>query len=99
MLETSEVPDAVRECLEDFFRSLNRDVPDFNDGTDLITGTGACSDEGVDFAIDLQDKLGVDVPNDFNPFVHESGRRGMRYGELVERAQRFVAAAKEAHNV
>jgi hypothetical protein len=95
MMGYADVPGAVKNCLRNFFTSLGRDVPEFEENTDLIEGTGACSDEGVDFAIDLQEALGVEVPNDFNPFVHESGRRGMRYRELVRHAERFVAASKE----
>jgi hypothetical protein len=70
-------------------------VPEFTDATDLIRATGATSDEGVDFAIDLSDAIGVEVPHSFNPFVHESGQRGMRFGELVQRAEGFVTAIKE----
>jgi acyl carrier protein len=89
------VPEKVKDLLKRFFQSLGRDIPDINDDTDLIQGTGASSDEGVDFAIDLSDALGVEVPYDFNPFVHDSGRRGRRFGELVKRSKEFVSAAKE----
>jgi hypothetical protein len=94
-LELVEVPDKVKVAIQEFFRSLGRDIPEINDDTDLIKGTGASSDEGVDFAIDLSDVLGIEVPHDFNPFVHDSGNRGMRFGELVKRAEGFVSAMKE----
>lgn len=84
----------VRKALVDFFRSLNREIDEINDDTDLIRGTGATSDEGVDFAIDLASELGADVPKAFNPFVHPSGNRGMKFRELVEHAERFVAERK-----
>ncbi len=86
---------SVERCLRAFMEGVGRDIEELDDSTDLITGTGATSDEGVDFAIDLSDALGADVPHDFNPFVHESGKRGMKFGELVERAKKFVAARKE----
>jgi hypothetical protein len=95
-LAVVDVPEMVKQELRRFFRSLGRDIPEINGDTDLIRGTGASSDEGVDFAIDLSDALGVEVPNDFNPFVHESGQRGRRFSELVERAREFVSAATEA---
>ena len=87
------VADKVQKAVLDFFRSLGRDIDQINDDTDLIRNTGAASDEGVDFAIDLADVLGADVPHDFNPFVHSSGKRGMKFRELVEHADHFVAAA------
>lgn len=88
------VSEKVKKALVDFFGSLGRDIDEINDDTDLIRGTGASSDEGVDFALDLVDKLRVEVPENFNPFVHPSGERGMKFRELVEHAERFVAASK-----
>lgn len=92
------ISDKVRNALTDFFRSLNRELErEIDDDTDLIDGTGATSDEGIDFAIDLGDALGVDVPNDFNPFVHPSGNRGMTFRELVKHAERFIANSGKGH--
>lgn len=93
------VPEKVKTALVDFFRSLGRDIDPINDDTDLIRGTGASSDEGVDFALDLVDALGVDVPDDFNPFVHPTGKRGMRFQELVKHAEHFVAVGTGGDHV
>jgi len=82
----------IKKALVDFFGSLGREISPINDETDLLRGTGASSDEGVDFVLDMVDLLGVEVPHDFNPFVHSSGTRGMKFSELVEHAERFVAA-------
>jgi hypothetical protein len=90
----ASVADTVKKSLVDFFRSSGRNIAEINDDTDLIRNTGASSDEGVDFALDLADVLGAEVPDDFNPFVHPSGKRGMKFRELVEHAERFVAARK-----
>jgi hypothetical protein len=95
VLAVVDVPHAVKESLRQFFRSLGRDIPEINDDTDLIEAMGASSDEGVDFAIDLSDAIGVEVPYDFNPFVHASGRRGMKFRELVEHSKAFVSAIQE----
>jgi hypothetical protein len=88
------VAEKVKKALVDFFKSLGRDIDEINDDTDLIRNTGANSDEGIDFAIDLSEVLGSDVPKEFNPFVHTSGKRGMKFQELVEHAERFTAAQK-----
>jgi hypothetical protein len=95
ILSVVDVSETVKESLRRFFKSLGRDVPEINDDTDLINATGASSDEGVDFAIDLSDAIGVEVPHNFNPFVHESGHRGMKVRELVEHSKTFVSALQE----
>jgi hypothetical protein len=95
VLSVVDVSETVKESLRRFFRSLGREIPEINDDIDLIEATGASSDEGVDFAIDLSDAIGVEVPHDFNPFVHPSGRRGMKVRELVEHSKTFVSALQE----
>ena len=90
-----DVSDKVKAALVQFFHGMGREIDDLNDETDLINGTGASSDEGVDFAIDLSDALGVDIPHSFNPFVHPSGRRAMTLRELIEHANKFVRVEKE----
>lgn len=86
------VAEKLRDAVLQFFRSLNRDIEEINDDTDLIRHTGATSDDGLDFAIDLEDILGVGIPKDFNPFVHPNGKRGMKFRELVAHAEQFIAA-------
>lgn len=99
MIGEGEIPERVLQCLKEFFLGLGRDVPVLDNDTDLLAGTGASSDEGVDFAIELEDALGVPVPNDFNPFVHVSGRRGMLCQELISHARQFIQNAKEVNRV
>ena len=58
-LSPVSVSEKVKRALTDFFRSLGRDkIDEINDETNLIEGTGASSDEGVDFAIDITDGVG-----------------------------------------
>lgn len=97
--ELAQITEITSQTLREFFRSLGREIDEINADTNLITGTGASSDEGVDFAIDLSDALGVPVPDSFNPFVHESGKRGMKFSELVEHAREFVRRARGAPDV
>ena len=89
------VSETVKSALDQFLRSSGHEIPDLGGETDLLSEGAISSDEGVDFAIDLSDALGIEVPHDFNPFVHESGHRGRKFRELVEWAERFVANAKE----
>jgi hypothetical protein len=88
------VAEKVKNAVINFFRSMERQIDSISDETDLIRGTGASSDEGLDFALDLEEVLAVRVPDHFNPFVHPSGQRGMKLRELVEHAEQFIAADK-----
>ena len=98
-MSQTPIASLVERSLRDFMTGMGRDVPELTADTDLIRATGATSDEGVDFAIDLSDAVGTDLPADFNPFVHESGERGMRFGELVARVTTFLSGRKEAGDV
>jgi len=65
------------------------------DGANLMQA-GLTSQDGVEMACDLEARLGITVPADFNPLVHESGKRMRTLGELKAwaRAQQPAAANK-----
>lgn len=65
------------------------------DGDNLMQA-GLTSQDGVEMACDLEARLGITVPGDFNPLVHESGSRMRTLGELKAwaRAQQPTTAKK-----
>ena len=69
--------------VEDLHKLLSETVP-IDDATDPITGLGLDSDDGLDFACDISEELGFHFPDDKNPFVDDTGRRGRRLGEIVD---------------
>ena len=87
----------VCRCLRAFLDSTGRAGAEFGDRTNLIRDLGLSSDEGVDFVLDLCDALDVDLPEDFNPFVHESGRRGLRVSEMISRVENLVPKQVPQH--
>ncbi|MEM1010633.1 MAG: hypothetical protein AAGI46_00265 [Planctomycetota bacterium] len=90
-----EVSSRLKSCICDFMEMSGHPVPDLDDDVDLLHTTEASSDEGVDLALEISEALGSDVPHDFNPLVHPNGKRGMKFGELVRFAQKWVAPATE----
>lgn len=66
-----------------------------SDGANLMLA-GLTSQDGVELACDLEARLGIAIPADFNPLVHESGNRMRTLGELKAwaRAQQPAAAKK-----
>lgn len=68
-----------------------------SDGSNLMQA-GLTSQDGVELACDLEARLGITVPSDFNPLVHESGKRTRTLGELKAwaRAQQQTSAKKGA---
>ena len=81
----------VTSCLIEFLDSTNRPTGGFDENTNLIKGLGLKSDEGLDFVLDLCQKLNVDFPHDYNPFVHGSGRRGAKVGEMIRQVEILYA--------
>lgn len=65
------------------------------DGANLMQA-GLTSQDGVEIACDLEARLVITIPADFNPLVHESGKRMRTLGELKAwaRAQQPTAAKK-----
>jgi len=90
-MSDTPVQSIVRRCLRTFLDSTGRSGEEFRDNTNLIRSLGLSSDEGVDFVLDLCEALHVELPQDFNPFIHESERRGLRVSEMIRRVENFVS--------
>ena len=77
--------DAVYQCVVETLHGMVG-VKDTSivDSTDQINGLGMVSDDGLDFACEVSDRLGFHFPDDLNPFVDDSGRRPRRVREIVE---------------
>lgn len=86
--------ETVLTCLRQFLDTTSRGSMNFDDRSHLMRDLGLTSDEGVDFVLDLCDVLGFELPGTFNPFVHESGRRGLRVGEMVTAVMNLVPVSE-----
>jgi len=82
----------LRNALNDFLDTIGRDTTVIDDETDLICDLGLESDQGLDLVLDLETVLGVGLPADFNPIVHPSGTRGMKFRELAEWVHKHMSA-------
>lgn len=80
----------VLACLRGFLQSSGRQDVAIEEKTDLMTGVGMTSDEGIDFVLDLCAAFNFDFPGDFNPVVHPDGTRGRRVGELIRAVASLV---------
>jgi hypothetical protein len=96
MSANSECGAKVTACLRKFLASTGRAKLTFDGRTDLIRDLGLTSDEGVDFVLDLCDSFEFEFPSDFNPFVHDDGRRGRRLDEMVGVVERLLPVVEVA---
>lgn len=93
---TQETHSKILQLLTGFMESTGRTPAVISAETNLTSDLGLKSDEGVDFTLDLCDAFNVELPLDFNPFVHESGQKGRTFGEMVAQVARFVPVEKVA---
>jgi acyl carrier protein len=64
--------------------------------TKLMTDVGLSSDDGVNLVLDLCSEFSINLPDDFNAVVHDSGRRERTFGELVVRVSSFITSKERA---
>jgi hypothetical protein len=76
----------VKRCMIETLQTLVQgdQVPPMDDTTDPLAGLGLESDDGLDFACVISEKLGFHFPDDKNPFIDDSGRCSRRIGEIVD---------------
>jgi acyl carrier protein len=70
--------ESIREVVE------NKDDVSIDDETDPIRELGLDSDDGVDFACAISEKLHYEVPDSINPFVSDKPTRSRRVREIVD---------------
>jgi len=92
-MNNTSIQEKVRQCLRSYLDSTGRTGNEFSDNTDLVQGLGLSSDEGVDFALDLCEVLQVSLPDDFNPFIHESGHHGLQVSEMTSIVDNLVSSS------
>ena len=78
--------DKIRQILIISLKDLTEleDIPDINNKTDINIDLGLDSADGLDFACDLTEKLGINIPAELNPFVDDDKKRCRVVGEIVE---------------
>lgn len=90
MSNSQSVRERVERCVRNFAFSTGHSAAALDDQTDLARGLGLSSDEGLDLVLDLCEEFNFDFARDFNPVVHDTGRRGRRLGELVRLVEQMV---------
>lgn len=78
--------DDVREgVIESLHRVLGKqDVAHIDENTNPIQDFGLKSEDGVDYACALSERLSYIIPHNVNPFVDDSGRRARKVSEIVD---------------
>ena len=87
----------VRECVLQSLREIlgNRPTPEIDDQTDPMLGLGLDSEDGVDLACTLSDKLNYEILDKINPLVDDAKNRPRRVGEITDLVHALIEANKE----
>ncbi len=87
----------VHDCVLSALRHMLADPSaEIDETTNPIRGLGFISDDGLDFACEISDRLNFHFPDKKNPFVDDSGRRARRVGEIIDLICPMVQENQEA---
>lgn len=67
------------------------------DAADTKSDLGLDSEDGIDFALLLSEKLGYEIPDHINPLVDDSHKRMRRVGEIVDLMCELTMQPQEAN--
>ncbi|GEM_PF-882038 len=93
--------DDVRNLVTETIREIlgEKEGVEIDEQTNPIRGLGLGSDDGVDFASGISEKLKYDIPNEINPFVDDTHHRPRRVGEIVDLLYKLLTAEGEKSHV
>jgi acyl carrier protein len=61
-----------------------------------ISGLGLTSLDGVDFACEIEKKLGCSIPNKLNPFLNDEGSAERSVTQIIDAISTLCASPKES---
>lgn len=83
-MDRTKTIDRVKTVIRSFLEMNDRECPKLGSDTKLHQQAGLSSDEGVCIVLELSGEFGVEIPDDFNAVVHESGQRSRTVAELAD---------------
>jgi acyl carrier protein len=95
-MDRNEVRDHVIHALHEIL--VDKEVPSIDEQTDPMWGLGLDSEDGVDLACTLSDKLNYNIPDKINPLVDDEKNRPRRVGEIVDLVYDLLALNKEENH-
>lgn len=94
MASNRSISAVAEKALGDFLVQTGRVDHTFSSDTHLLNDLGLCSDEGVDFVLDLCNAFQFEFPMEFNPFVDASGTSGLTFGQMVDAIDSFLPTSE-----
>ena len=95
-MDRNEVRDYVIQSLKEIV--ADREVQPIDESTDPMRGLGLDSEDGVDLACTLSDKLNYDIPHKINPLVDDERSRPRRVDEIIDLVYKLLETNKEESN-
>ena len=92
-----DVRERIQRLINEFLAKDGHKHRQILNTTNMIKDLGLSSLQGVDFALDLCDEFCAELPNDFNPFVHDAERRGRTFDEMVSAVESLLANLESTH--
>lgn len=82
-MTVSEIKRRLTELLQRVNPGLNQS--DFEKSSvNIVKDLGFKSDEGLNFALEIEDEFQVSLPDGMNPFVNDAGNKGRTVSELSD---------------
>jgi len=96
-LSRNEVKRIVLDCLLEIIGDKGPEKID--EQTDPILNLGLDSADGILYALELENRLNIEIPCDLNPLVDDKKHRSRRMGEIVDLLTNLIAKKQEITHV
>ena len=92
-MERQEIVAAVVQTVAQVQEASGRSSAGIGASTRPVGGVeGFDSLSGVEATVMLSESLGVDLPEDYNPFISNDGKRALSVGEIADSLSIYIGA-------
>ncbi|TGL50814.1 hypothetical protein EHQ61_08625 [Leptospira wolffii] len=94
-MDHSKLTQIFLESLKEVLISANIHIDNLHLDMNIEKDLGLTSQDGLNLALTLEDKLGITFPPDYNPFIDDKTGKFLKLKEIIKRLPKFIQKSKQ----
>lgn len=83
------------ESLKEVLASANIQIENLTLDMNIEKDLGLTSQDGLNLALTLEDKLGISFPPDYNPFINDTTGKFLKLKDIIKKLPKIIEKSKQ----